>query len=87
MQTLDLDARSISSWHVFDLVAQCPPIIGLEFGIFDPLLTPILMQSANMILRLLEKDELIANAFPDKDPASVLIDNRLFVLRTVSCRI
>ena len=75
MQTADLDAHSISCRHIFDLVTQCPPIIRLELRILNPLLTPVLMESADVILRLLEKDELIANAFPDKDSASVLIDD------------
>ena len=75
MQTAGLDTHSISSRHVFDLVAQCPPIIGLELRILDPLLTPVLMQSADVILRLLENDQLIANAFLDENPASVLIDD------------
>ena len=41
-------------WHAFNFVAQLPPIIGLQLGVLDTLLTPVLVQVADMILTLLE---------------------------------
>ena len=74
----------VSHRHVFDFITQCSPIVGLQFGILDSLLGPVLVQSTDMILRLLEKGQFIANAFLDKDAAGVLVNNRLLVLSTVS---
>ena len=36
--------------HVLNLLAQRPPIISLELRILNTLLTPILMQPADMVL-------------------------------------
>lgn len=77
-------AGLVSHRHVFDFVTQCSPVVGLQFCILDSLLCPVLMQSTDMILRLLEKGELVANTLLDKDAAGVLVNNRLLILSTVS---
>ena len=45
----------ITQRHMLHLITKPPPIIRLQLRILDPLLAPILMQPAHMILRLLEK--------------------------------
>ena len=44
----------LARWHVLHLLTQRPPIIRLQFRIFDAFLAPILMQFADVVLRLLE---------------------------------
>ena len=66
--------------HSFYLFTESSPIICLKFGIFDSLLTPVLMQAADVVLAVLEVKKLVTNAFFDKDAASMLLHNRLLVL-------
>lgn len=40
--------------HSLNFVAQATPVVRLQFGVLDPLLTPVLMQAADVILALLE---------------------------------
>lgn len=75
---------SVSQRHPFHLVSQRPPIVSLQLGILDPLLTPVLMQPADVILGLLEIDQLVADALFDEYPARMLLHNRLFVLPNLS---
>ena len=39
-----------SYWHIVDFFAQCSPVISLKFRIFYSLLTPVLMQPADIVL-------------------------------------
>ncbi len=43
-------AYLFSQRHIFDLFAQCSPIISLKLSILHTLLTPILMQPADQVL-------------------------------------
>ena len=70
----------IAHRHVLNLLAPSSPIVCLELCVLDPLLAPILMQSAHVVLALLKEVELIADAFLDKHSTGVLIDNGLLVL-------
>jgi hypothetical protein len=71
----------VSKGHTLHLLAQSPPVVGLKLGILDSLLTPVLVQSTDMILRLLEELKLVADAFFDKDSTGMLLDNGLLVLK------
>jgi hypothetical protein len=42
--------------HSLQLLMKLPPIIRLQFRVFYTLLSPILVPSADVILRLLEED-------------------------------
>ena len=71
----------VAQRHMLNLLVEPSPIIGLELRIFDAFLAPILMQSTHLILRLLEIDQLIANAFHNEHASSMLIDDGLLVLQ------
>jgi hypothetical protein len=75
---------SFTKRHPLDLLTQCPPIISLEFCIFHPLLAPVLMKLADMVLGMLEVVELVSNTLFDKDSSSMLVDNGLLILIEVS---
>ena len=74
----------VSHRHVFDFITQCSPVVGLQFCILDSLLGPVLVQATDVILRLLEEDQLVANTLLDENAAGMLVNNRLLVLSTVS---
>ena len=64
-----------SQWHTLNFLTQRPPIINLKLCIFDTLLTPILVQSANIVLRLLKVEQFVSYALLDENPASMLVDD------------
>jgi hypothetical protein len=66
--------------HPLNFIAQATPVFRLQFGIFDTLLAPILMQAADVILALLEVDQFVTDAFRDEDTPSMLLHNGFFVL-------
>lgn len=66
--------------HPLNFVAQATPVVRLKFGVLDTLLAPVLMQTADVILALLEVDEFIMDAFFDEDAPSMLLHNGFFVL-------
>lgn len=68
--------------HSLDLFAKRPPVVRLELRILDTLLAPVLMQLAGVILRVLEVEQLVADALLDEDAAGVLLHDRLLVLHT-----
>lgn len=70
----------LSTRHTLHLLTQCAPIIRLQFSILDAFLSPLLMQSANMVLTLLKEDEFVADTFADEDATGVLLDNGFLVL-------
>jgi hypothetical protein len=61
------------SRHAVHFLAEAPPIVSLQLGIFDPLLTPVLMKSADMILAVLKIQKLIADAFFNENTARMLL--------------
>lgn len=67
--------RLVTVGHALDLVAEISPVVCLQLGIFDPLLAPILMQAADMILALLEVGELVADALLDENAPGMLLHN------------
>ena len=70
-----------SKRHVLYLFTQGSPITSLQLCVLDSFLAPVLVQFANVVLRLLEVNELVADAFLDKHASRMLIDYRLFVLQ------
>jgi hypothetical protein len=67
--------------HPLNLVAQATPVVRLQLGVLDPLLAPVLMQTADVILALLEMDEFVADALRNEDTPGMLLDNGFFVLK------
>ena len=74
------DITSFPQRHSLQLLAECSPIVGLQLSVLDPFLTPVHMQLADVILRLLEVNNLVANALLDENTSCVLCDDRLLVL-------
>ena len=64
-----------SQRHILNLLAQRSPIISLKLSILYTLLTPVLMQPADLVLGLLEEDQLIPDALFDEDSSGMLIDD------------
>ena len=52
----------------------------MQLGVFDQLLTPVLVQATDVVLGALKEGELMQETFLDENAASVLGDDRLFVL-------
>jgi len=73
---------SFTQRHPLDLFAQRSPVFSLEFGIFHPLLAPVLVESTDMVLALLEVEKLVTNALLDENSSCVLLNNAFFVLCT-----
>lgn len=63
----------LSRRHPLYLIAQLSPVIRLQFRILDSLLTPVLMQAADVVLALLEVDEFVPDAFLDEHAPRVLL--------------
>lgn len=72
---------SVAQGHTFDLLAESAPVVGLELAILDALLTPVLVQTADMEHGGLEECDFVTEAFLDEDPARVLVDDGLLVLQ------
>lgn len=70
----------LSSRHTLHLFTQGAPIVCLQLGILDAFLGPFLVQTTNVVLRFLEEEQLVADAFADEDAAGVLLDNGFLVL-------
>lgn len=73
-------AYLVTCRHILHLLTPRPPIIRLQLRVFDPLLTPILMQLADVVLTLLEEEKFVSDALLDKHPPRVLVHDGLFVL-------
>lgn len=80
MPTPPTHPHLIRSRHTLHLLAQRPPIIRLQLRVLDALLAPFLMQPADVVLRLLEEEQLVADALFDEDAAGVLLDYGFLVL-------
>lgn len=59
--------------HPLHFITQSPPVIRLQLRIFDSLLTPVLVQTTDMVLARLEMDELVTNALLDEHAARMLL--------------
>jgi len=70
----------ITQRHALNFFAKSSPVVGLKFGILDPLLSPVLMQPRDLILAVLEEEQLISDALPNKNATGMLVDNALLVL-------
>lgn len=77
----NLSILLFSSRHCLDFFAQRTPVFGLQLGILHPLLAPVLMQPADVILAHLEIQQLVTDTFLDKHAPRMLLDDRLFVLQ------
>lgn len=73
-------ASLVAQGHSLNLLAQSSPVVRLQLGVFDALLTPILMELADVVHGLLKEHCLISDALLDEDTTCVLVDNRLLVL-------
>jgi hypothetical protein len=62
----------LTDGHTVELLVQLLPIIGLHLRILYTLQSPILIPSANVILRLLKNYKFVSYAFFDEDPPSML---------------
>jgi hypothetical protein len=72
--------RLFPSWHAFYFLAESSPVICLQFRVLDPLQAPVLVQTANVVLAVLEDDELVTDALLDENTSCVLLYNRFLVL-------
>ena len=84
--TVMMRTRLVPCWHVLNLFVQCSPVLGLKLCILDSLLAPVLMKLADVILRLLEIQQLVTDAFFYEYTPRMLIYNRLLVLHEISIR-
>lgn len=71
---------SIAQRHSIQLLVEGSPVLCRELGILDTLLAPLLVCAADVVLRVLEVHNLIANALLYENSSSMLVDNRLLVL-------
>ena len=71
----------VAERHAIQLVEQAAPVVGQHFAVLDALLGPVLVPARDVVLRLLEVDELVADALAHKHGAVVLVHDALFVLR------
>jgi hypothetical protein len=65
----------VSKGHAFQLIEKPPPVVCQHLRVFDPLLRPVLVPPANVILRLLKVHKFVPDAFLDEDGPIVLVDN------------
>lgn len=70
---VEMAAYLVTCRHILHLLTPRPPIIRLQLRVFDPLLTPILMQLADVVLALLEEEKFVSDALLDKHPPRVLV--------------
>jgi hypothetical protein len=73
-------AQLLHRGHALYLFTQSPPVVRLQLCVLHTLLTPLLVQSANVILALLKVKKFIPNTFFNEDTSGVLLDDGLFVL-------
>jgi hypothetical protein len=52
----------------------------LQFRVLDPLHAPVLVQTADVVLAVLEEDEFVTDALLDENTSRVLLYNRRLVL-------
>lgn len=79
-----LTALLVAKRHTLKFLVQLLPIVRLKFGILHPLLCPILIPPADMVLGMLEITKLVSDTFFDEDSSSMLGYDGLFVLQAVS---
>lgn len=72
--------------HPLDFVTQATPVVRLQFGVLDPLLAPVLVQTADVVLALLEVNKFVSNAFLDKDTPGMLLNNGCLILKGETCQ-
>ena len=66
--------------HALELVIELPPVICLQLRVFHPLLRPVLVPPADLVLRVLEVRQFVTQALLDEYTARMLRNNRLLVL-------
>ena len=71
----------VSEGHALELVEESSPVVREHLRVLDPLLRPVLVPPADLILRLLEVDQLVPKALLDEHGPVVLVDDRLLVLQ------
>lgn len=71
----------ISQGHALERVQKTAPVIGQHLGILDSLAGPVLVPARDVELGALEGNELVTQAFPDKDGPVVLVDNGFLILQ------
>lgn len=70
--------------HPLNLTHRTPPILRQQLAVLDPLARPVLERLTNGELRMLEEQQLVANALFDEDGAVVRLDDGFFILLFVS---
>lgn len=71
---------SLPKGHALQLIQQTAPVVGQHLGVLDSLARPVLVPAADVVLRRLERDELVADALLDENGPVVLLNNRFLVL-------
>jgi hypothetical protein len=66
--------------HAVKLIKQSSPVISQHLAVLDPLLGPVLVPAADVVLCLLEVKQLVPDTLADENGAIVLLDNALLVL-------
>lgn len=74
---------SVTQRHALNPIDQTPPAVSLKLCVLHPLLRPLLVRSRNAPDRALEEDDLVAHTLLNEHATSMLIDNRLLVLRQI----
>jgi hypothetical protein len=66
--------------HALQLVEQSPPVVSQHLRVLDAFLGPVLVPAADVVLRLLEEDELVADALTDEHGTVVLVYDAFLIL-------
>ena len=75
-----LSCPLITQGHALKLIQQSAPVVGQHLCVLDSLAGPVLVPAADVVYRILENDEFVADAVLYKDGTVVLVDNGLLVL-------
>ena len=70
--------------HALQLVIELSPVIRLKLRVLHPLLCPVLVPSADLVLGILEIPQFVTEALLDEYTAGMLPNNRFLVLFYVS---
>lgn len=71
---ISYSAILLAKRHPLQLIQQAAPVVRQHLGVLDPLAGPVLVPAANVVLRRLEREKLVADALLYEDAAVVLLD-------------
>lgn len=72
---------SFTEGHALEPVQEPTPVVCQHLRVLDALLSPVLVPTGDVVLRRLERDELVTKAFFDEHGPIVLVDDGFLVLR------